>query len=146
MTHYQDSHLHPCVGHPVKSLSRVRLFATPCSPPGSSIHGILQARVLEWGAIAFSDVWVYMSIYIWWRWHSDLPLPSPSLRTPSEKGTMCLSGPQSSPHIRHPLAGPDASWRAFLPAPHLTSVLFVIYPWKPLKVFSMSSEGQRELQ
>ena len=25
-----------------------------CSPPGSSIHGILQARVLEWGAMAFS--------------------------------------------------------------------------------------------
>ena len=25
-----------------------------CSPPGSSIHGIVQARVLEWGAIAFS--------------------------------------------------------------------------------------------
>ena len=23
--------------------------------PGSSIHGIFQARVLEWGAIAFSD-------------------------------------------------------------------------------------------
>ena len=32
---------------------------TPCdpidgSPPGSSTHGIFQARVLEWGAIAFS--------------------------------------------------------------------------------------------
>ena len=26
-----------------------------CSPPGSSIHGIFQARVLEWGAIAFSS-------------------------------------------------------------------------------------------
>ena len=26
-----------------------------CCPPGSSIHGICQARVLEWGAIAFSD-------------------------------------------------------------------------------------------
>ena len=26
-----------------------------CSPPGSSIHGIFHARVLEWGAIAFSD-------------------------------------------------------------------------------------------
>ena len=25
-----------------------------CSPPGSSIHGILQARVLEWIAISFS--------------------------------------------------------------------------------------------
>ena len=27
-----------------------------CSPPGSSIHGIFQARVLEWGASAFSRV------------------------------------------------------------------------------------------
>ena len=27
-----------------------------CSLPGSSIHGILQARVLEWVAIAFSEV------------------------------------------------------------------------------------------
>ena len=26
------------------------------SLPGSSIHGIFQARVLEWGAIAFSDI------------------------------------------------------------------------------------------
>ena len=26
-----------------------------CSPPGSSAHGIFQARVLEWGAIAFSN-------------------------------------------------------------------------------------------
>ena len=25
-----------------------------CSPPGSSVHGIFQAGVLEWGAIAFS--------------------------------------------------------------------------------------------
>ena len=25
-----------------------------CSPPGSSVHGVFQARVLEWGAIAFS--------------------------------------------------------------------------------------------
>ena len=26
-----------------------------CSLPGSSVHRIFQARVLEWGAIAFSD-------------------------------------------------------------------------------------------
>ena len=25
-----------------------------CSPPGSSVHGVFQARVLEWGAIASS--------------------------------------------------------------------------------------------
>ena len=28
-----------------------------CSPPGSSVHWIFQARVLEWGAIAFSGVY-----------------------------------------------------------------------------------------
>ena len=26
-----------------------------CSLPGSSVHGIFQARALEWGAIAFSE-------------------------------------------------------------------------------------------
>ena len=30
-----------------------------CSPPGSSVHGIFQARVLEWGAIAFSGLTDY---------------------------------------------------------------------------------------
>ena len=30
------------------------LDAMDFSPPGSSVHGIFQARVLEWGAIAFS--------------------------------------------------------------------------------------------
>ena len=45
----------------VKSKSEVaQLYLTlsnlmDCSPPGSSIHGIFQARVLQWVAIAFSD-------------------------------------------------------------------------------------------
>ena len=41
----------------VKLLSRVWLFVTPmdCSLPGSSIHGIFQAVVLEWVAISFSN-------------------------------------------------------------------------------------------
>ena len=29
-----------------------------CSPPGSSVPGILQARILEWVAISFSDMQV----------------------------------------------------------------------------------------
>ena len=33
-----------------------------CSLPGSSIHGIFQARVLEWGAIAFSPLCMYLKI------------------------------------------------------------------------------------
>ena len=31
-----------------------------CSIPGSSVHGIFQARVLEWGAITFSDSKCYI--------------------------------------------------------------------------------------
>ena len=43
-----------------------------CSLPGSSVHGIFQARVLEWGAIAFSHIqfihthtqtYIYVVIY-----------------------------------------------------------------------------------
>ena len=51
----------------VKSESEVaQLCPTPsdpmdCSPPGSSIHGICQARVLEWVAIAFSDMKLHTS-------------------------------------------------------------------------------------
>ena len=45
----------------VKSESEVALLCPTlsnpmdCSLPGSSVHGIFQARVLEWGAIAFSE-------------------------------------------------------------------------------------------
>ena len=34
------------------------------SPPGSSIHGILQARILEWLAISFSIVSLYIIIIL----------------------------------------------------------------------------------
>ena len=40
----------------VKSLSRVRLSnPMDCSLPGSSVHGIFQARVLEWGAVTLAE-------------------------------------------------------------------------------------------
>ena len=40
----------------VQSLCHAQFFCNPmdCSPPGSSVHGISQARILEWVAIAFS--------------------------------------------------------------------------------------------
>ena len=47
------------------------------SLPGSSIHGIFQARVLEWGTIAFSADAVYMELNkpvlgsAWRGWLSD---------------------------------------------------------------------------
>ena len=41
----------------VKSLSHVQLFVTPinCRLPGSSVHGIFQAKILKWVAISFSS-------------------------------------------------------------------------------------------
>ena len=43
-------------GGDVYSFSHARLFVTlmDCSRPGFSIHGILQARILEWVTISFS--------------------------------------------------------------------------------------------
>ena len=33
------------------------------SPPGSSVHGILQARILEWVVISFSPEIIYYYLY-----------------------------------------------------------------------------------
>ena len=38
-----------------------------CSLPGSSVHGIFQARVLEWGAIAFFVTHANYLYIIWWE-------------------------------------------------------------------------------
>ena len=59
----QNSHkdskktLEPDLLAAAKSLQSCPTLSDPmdCSPPGSSVHGIFQARVLEWGAIAFSE-------------------------------------------------------------------------------------------
>ena len=55
-----------------------------CSPPGSSVDGIFQARVLDWGAIAFSGSLTYFMIipclvfqeiklFPQWPYHFTLP-------------------------------------------------------------------------
>ena len=46
-----------------------------CGPPGSSIHGIFQARVLEWGAVAFSDLPGYPYPILELRFLSSLAKP-----------------------------------------------------------------------
>ena len=45
-----------CVNGKCLSCSCVQHFVTPmnCSPPGSSVRGILRARILEWAVIPFS--------------------------------------------------------------------------------------------
>ena len=51
----------------VTQLCLILCDSMDCSPPGSSVHGILQARILEWVAILFSR---------------DLPHPGIEPRTP----------------------------------------------------------------
>ena len=53
-----------------------------CSLTGSSIHGILQARVLEWGAIAFSG---------------DLPDPGTEPGSPTLQADALPSEPPEKP-------------------------------------------------
>ena len=58
----------------MKSESEVaQSFATlsdpmDCSPPGSSVHGIFQARVLEWGAIALSHTKMISMVIMMQDW------------------------------------------------------------------------------
>ena len=49
---------------------RTLLDPMVCSLPGSSIHGIFQARILEWGAIAFSVI--YMDPILIFHFHNIL--------------------------------------------------------------------------
>ena len=48
------SHLHACVQATLLQLCLTLCDAIDCSPLGSSVHGILQARILEWVAMPFS--------------------------------------------------------------------------------------------
>ena len=51
------THVCVCVSHLVMS---TLCDPMDCNPPGSSVHGILQARLLEWVAISFSNVYTYI--------------------------------------------------------------------------------------
>ena len=60
-----------------------------CSPPGSSVHGVFQARTLEWGASTFSQnsvyfwlFWIFVaeSAFLWLGLHLWLPCTGFSLR------------------------------------------------------------------
>ena len=55
-----------------------------CSLPGSSVHGIFQARVLEWGAITFSEN-TFLQI------HKEI-----GTRISSEIGSVIVSNQKSS--------------------------------------------------
>ena len=68
-----------------------------CSLPGSSVHGILQARILEWVAMPSSrgsspprDGTCVSSVYLHWQ-AGSLPLSPPWKPTPSSESRLVLS-------------------------------------------------------
>ena len=78
-----------------------------CSLPGSSIHGIFQARVLELGAIAFSNILSRLVITFLPRSKrlliSWLQSPSAVILEPPK-----IKSDSVSPSISHQVMGPDA--------------------------------------
>ena len=54
-----------------------------CSPPSSSVHGILQARILEWVSISFSRVSSWP-----WDWNLGLLLCRQTLYHLSDRGIL----------------------------------------------------------
>ena len=112
-----------------------------CSLPGSSIHGISQARVLEWGAIASSWVGVRIKRDFHGERLSPGPLPATS-HWPVFLGKQSVSvylrlkpGPSLQPQPLHaPLSHPFQSWwtpyREFqIPNPRLIPTL-ADWTWK----------------
>ena len=62
-----------------------------CSPPGSSIHGIFHATVLEWGAIAFSRlILAHLNLKGWVILETTWNLESADLRWSSSSATYKL--------------------------------------------------------
>ena len=75
-----------------------------CSLPGSSIHGIFQARVVEWVAIAFSATWLksilcFITLFLFLSLVICLCMPAKSLEScPTLCDPMDCSLPVSSVH------------------------------------------------
>ena len=81
-------------------------FCNPmdCSPPGSSVHGILQVRILEWVAIPFSREsswprdWTCVSPIagrFFTIWATRKALSSGALSQPHQQGPLCWIRPHS---------------------------------------------------
>ena len=124
-----------------------------CSPPGSSIHEIFQARVLEWGAIAFS-ISCFSCVQFFatlWTVAHQAPLSMEFSRQEYWSGWPCPPpGGLPDPGIEPmPLMSPalvlrffttSATWEA-LDVPedpqseHVENHLFLFYPWSVQLLF-----------
>ena len=83
-----------------------------CSLPGSSIHGIFQARVLEWVAIAFSSHATYsLNVLIWPM--TSLPHYPPCPPHTLAKFSVVFQTHQAFSHWYSPVHDVQVSWITF---------------------------------
>ena len=137
-----------------KWLQSCRTLSNPmdCSLPGSSTHGIFQARVLEWGAIAFSKAkagcYYFHPIFVWcsrllgntefptWETNSDIGLSRwwshththkhkhTQAHLPAHSHTEAISRGQSREEGEEPATVSFIFW------PHCTACgILVPWPW-----------------
>ena len=86
----------------VAQLCLTRHDPTDCSLPGSFVHVIFQARVLEWVAIAFSDQRTNPREYEIVKTHTKKPLAYKTWHYPTTSSTLCNSvdgSPPGSPSL-----------------------------------------------
>ena len=94
------------------TLDHVRM-CMDCSPPGSSVHGILQARILEWVAISSSSAW---------KW---------KVKVKSLSRVWLVATPWTAAHQAPPSMGfSRQEYWSGVPLPSPTPVLFTIFPQK----------------
>jgi len=97
----------------VAQLCRTLCDPIDCSPPGSSVHGISQAKILEWGAISF---------YRARQGSRNTVFPCPPTEPPSVapfawrsnetiRAAICLSFRMTSRDRGHPPATQEADFR-----------------------------------
>ena len=144
------------------SLSSVRLFLDPldCSPTGSSVRGISQARILVWVAIPFSrgssrpKDGTQVSCLLHWQVNS-LPLETPGKRaaSPSEVLNIQETLRDASPFLDLSLASaragedqrvhngteftlqnPTLTLREYFPVTEKVSLWFSVHGWLFLAV------------
>ena len=92
-----------------------------CSPPGSSVHGFLQARILEWVAVFFS------------RGPSQ---PLDQSRSPAFQVDSSLSKPPGKPHLRY--CSNSGYCSPSLWACHCYSLAYLFRDWQIIVVESVS--------
>ena len=103
-----------------KSLQSCPTLCDPIdgSPPGSAIPGILQTKVLEWGAIAFSVLTPYTKINS--KWIKDLNIRPETIKLLEENIGKTLS------HINH-------SRILYDPPPRIMEIKSEINKWDLIK-------------